>query len=123
MTRSESGRGRNCGEEHYSPPATASRAPIRVAVRRQISAIDGRSLELLGHAIEYLADEYSISIGEAGRLESADPRIEAIQLLMALNRLVYYSCPEIEPLYRRFARWLFRIPSAIPAPAPTSDAD
>jgi hypothetical protein len=68
-------------------------------------------LEILGHAIEYLADEYAFSSAQMGVLDSGDPRIEAIQLLMSLNRQVYYSCPEEEPLPRRFAEWLFGFPA------------
>jgi uncharacterized pyridoxamine 5'-phosphate oxidase family protein len=68
--------------------------------------MDGRALEILGHAIEYLADEYALSAAQMGTLSSADPQVEAIQMLMALNRQVYYACPEIEPLFRRIARRL-----------------
>jgi hypothetical protein len=68
--------------------------------------VDGRALEILGHGIEYLADEYALSTAQMGTLSSGDPRVEAIQMLMALNRQVYYACPEIEPLLRRIARKL-----------------
>lgn len=84
------------------------------AERRQITAINGRALEILGHAIEYLADEYALSALQLGTLDSGDPRVEAVQLLILLNREVYFSNPEHEPLRRRLARWLFRGP-ALPA--------
>jgi hypothetical protein len=80
--------------------------PPRRAARRRISPVDGRALEILGHAIEYLADEYALSAAQIGMLSSSDPRVEAIQTLMALNRQVYFACPEIEPLLRRIARRL-----------------
>ena len=79
------------------------RAP---AARRRISPADGRALELLGHAIEYLADEYALSAAQTGTLDAAAPGIEAIQMLMALNRQIYYACPEIESVTRRIARWM-----------------
>jgi hypothetical protein len=75
-------------------------------VRRQLSPEAGRALEILGHAIEYLADEYAAGIEDKGPLGSADPRVAAIQILKALNRAVYYSGTEVEPAFRRMRRWL-----------------
>jgi hypothetical protein len=60
--------------------------------RRQITREAGHALEILGHAIEYLTDEY---IHEGGALSAKDSRIMAVQLLMALNRQVYFECPEV----------------------------
>lgn len=82
-------------------------------MRRHISPDSGRALEVLGHAIEYLADECAFTAAQMGILNSGDPRVEAIQLLMLLNRQVYYSCPKVEPVLRRFAGWLF---GSTPAP-------
>jgi hypothetical protein len=78
------------------------------AGRRHITPVNGRALEILGHAIEYLADEYALNSLQLGTLDSGDPRVEAVQVLMLLNREVYFSNPEYEPLRRRLARWLFR---------------
>jgi hypothetical protein len=59
--------------------------------RQRITPQAGRALEILGHAIEYLADEFVFS----GRTFSAsDEQIEAVQILMACNREVYFECPE-----------------------------
>lgn len=85
------------------------------ATLRRITPSAGRALETLGRAIEYLADEYALSFAQIGLLDSGDPQIEAIQILMSLNRQVYYSCPETEPLLQRFANWLFR---TAPTPRP-----
>ena len=52
-------------------------------VRRQLSREGGRAIEILGHAIEYLADEYAVDLADKGPLGSADPRVEAIQILKA----------------------------------------
>ena len=60
--------------------------------RRRIDAQSGRALEILGHAIEYLTDEY---VHEAKQLSAHDPQVEAIQVLMALNRKVYFECPVV----------------------------
>lgn len=90
------------------------RAPVRMAQcgtaaavsrRRRISVEAGHGLELLGHAIEYLTDEY---VHAGGDFSAADPRIEAIQLLMALNRQIYFDCPEVPSLGERCLHWLHR---------------
>ncbi len=75
-------------------------------VRRALSPVEGRALEILGHAIEYLADEYAVDATPKGPLGSADPRVEAIQMLKALNRAVYYSGAEVQPAFRRIKRWV-----------------
>jgi hypothetical protein len=79
------------------------------SVRRRTTPEAGFALEILGHAIEYLADEY---VHEAGLLpsihiRSGDPRVEAIQLLMAANRQVYYACPVVPSLSQRVIQRLF----------------
>ena len=66
------------------------------AVRRRISPQAGRALEILGHAIEYLTDEY---VHRGGGFHQGDPEPEAIQLLMAANRAIYFDCPEL-PRFR-----------------------
>jgi hypothetical protein len=75
-------------------------------VRRRLSQEGGRALEILGHAIEYLADEYALDVERSGVLGCADPRIEAIQMLKVLNRAVYYSGVEVQPVFGRVRRWL-----------------
>jgi len=81
--------------------------PIAATDRmRRISPQAGRALELLGHAIEYLTDEY---IRETEHLSAGDPQVAAIQLLMALNREVYFECPVIATFGERL-RSLLGIP-------------
>lgn len=57
---------------------------------RQISPESGHALEILGHAIDYLIDEH---VQEGGSFSGKDPRMEAIQILMARNREIYLACP------------------------------
>ena len=83
-------------------PFTTSTPPV---VRRHLSRENGRALEILGHAIEYLADEYAADLQSKGPLGNADPRVEAIQVLKALNRAIYYSAAEVQPAARRIRRW------------------
>ena len=85
-----------------------SRAPASGAVSertrtRRITPEAGRALELLGHAIEYLADDY---MHRTTMLRNEDPEVAAIQLLMSLNREVYYECPLAETLKERMRRVL-----------------
>jgi hypothetical protein len=86
---------------HAVTTGTGSRS-----VRRRTTPEAGFALEILGHAIEYLADEY-VHDGLLPSIHSGDPRVEAIQLLMAANRQVYFACPLAPSLYQRVAGRLF----------------
>ena len=77
-------------------PRGSGRSPAR---RRRISPAAGRAIEILGHAIEYLTDEF---VHAGGFPAAHDPQIEAVQLLMALNREIYLACPELPSLASRF---------------------
>jgi hypothetical protein len=88
------------------PQETGGPVPLAPSIRRTLSRESGHALEILGHAIEYLADEYAADVERAGPLGNADPRVEAIQILKRLNRAVYYSGTEMEPPFRRMRRWL-----------------
>ncbi len=57
--------------------------------RRHITAEAGHALEILGHAIEYLTDEY---VREARQVSAHGPSAQAIQMLMVVNRQIYYAC-------------------------------
>lgn len=70
-------------------------------IRREVSYESGRALEILGHAIEYLADEL-VHEGRSAAEESG--RLEAIQLLMSLNRQIYYACPPAPGFGERIRR-------------------
>jgi len=88
-----------------TPAPTATAAEALGRRRRRISPEAGRALEILGHAIEYLTDEY---VHEGGSFAAHDPRLEAVQLLMARNREVYFSCPEVPTFSERVRSWLHR---------------
>ncbi len=81
----------------------ATRVIARPAVvRRRMTLESGRAIERLGHAIEYLTDEY-VHDGCEGGLKS--PRVDAIQLLMSLNRQVYCECPIVPTLSQRVVQF------------------
>ncbi len=75
---------------HLAPVVTLDEA--RGHTKRQIGVEAGHALEILGHAIEYLTDEY---VHEGGQFSAHDGQLEAVQLLMAMNREIYFSCPQI----------------------------
>jgi hypothetical protein len=66
---------------------------------RRISPQAGRALEILGHAIEYLSDEFAHS---GGSLSAHNAQVEAVQLLMGINRQIYFACPEVPSLGERW---------------------
>lgn len=72
---------------------------------RRISPKAGRALEILGHAIEYLSDEY---VEHANELRAGDPQVAAIQLLMRLNREIYFACPVVPTIRERTLSFLRR---------------
>ena len=76
--------------------------------RRRITPQAGRALDILAHTIEYLTDEFMLK-GLA--YSSKDEQLQAVQLLMALNRQVYFECPEI-PTFGERCRAFFRRHSA-----------
>jgi len=90
----------------YILPGEAESQSVTDARRRSrlITQQAGRALEILGHAIEYLADEYVVAARE---VSADDPRVEAIQILMAVNREIYFACPE-RPTFRERVRAFFR---------------
>jgi hypothetical protein len=89
-------------------PGFASAVPsgkIHAARRRRIDPLAGHALETLGHAIEYLADEL---VHEGGNLSTHRGQIDAIQLLMACNRDVFFDCPEVPSFGERWRSWVHR---------------
>jgi len=67
--------------------------------RRRIDPKAGHALEILGHAIEYLADEF---VHEGGSFSPHNGQLEAVRMLMALNRQIYFECPVVPSLSERF---------------------
>jgi hypothetical protein len=59
--------------------------------RRSINPETGRALLILSHAIEHLAEGFAL---DSRSFTSSRGEIDAIQLLMSLNRKIYMACPE-----------------------------
>jgi len=63
---------------------------------RRMTPEVGRAIEMLGHAIEYLADEFALECMSRREMgPGKHPRIAAIELLKERNREIYLRCPEI----------------------------
>lgn len=74
-----------------------------VVQRRRVSPEAGRGLEILGHAIDYLTDEF---IQQGNQFNLADPRVQAVLLLMERNREIYFTCPVVPSIGDRLRNWL-----------------
>ena len=71
--------------------------------RRSISPQAGRALVIVGHAVEYLTDGI---VHQGGPFSAHGGELEAVQLLMAVNRQIYFECPEVPPLSKRIFSFL-----------------
>ena len=71
--------------------------------RRMVSPEDGRAIEMLGHAIEYLEDEFALDCRSHPQnvVSGMHPQVAAIAILKQCNRVVYLSCPEVPALRTR----------------------
>ena len=89
------------------PAATSATAVSRSRPRsRIIGSHAGHGLEILGHAIEYLVDEY---LQAGGAFCEEDPMLQAILLLMAANREIYFSCPLRPTFFERLRQILSQL--------------
>ena len=95
----------------FSIPASApvlSMARVRAHRRRRISSQAGHALEILAHAIEYLTDEF---VHQGLAFSAKNEQLEAVQMLMAINRQVYFECPEV-PSFGERCRALLHLHAA-----------
>jgi hypothetical protein len=91
------------GQSISHPLPAASTAGSRSNRRRHVTVEAGHALEKLGHAIEYLADEF---VQNGVEISSSNGQVEAVQLLMRMNRQVYFECPEVPTIGERFRAML-----------------
>jgi hypothetical protein len=82
-------------------------------IRRQPTRRQGRALEAIGHAIEYLVDSQMYFSCDP----STQPEVEASQILMQASRQVFAECREIAPLTTRVRQAILRLLSLAPTPA------
>jgi hypothetical protein len=93
---------------HGGVRAAASRVDVGARRRRIVSRQEGRAIEMLGHAIDYLADEFALDcmdlVPEIG--PGLPARLQAIEMLMARNREIYLNCPKAPGPMERLRGWL-----------------
>ena len=71
-------------------------------MRRRGTPAQGRALEALGHAVEYLVDS-RLFVLDQDSLRSDD---EAVQIMMRMSRAVFAECPEVVSLRRKVRMWI-----------------
>jgi hypothetical protein len=87
-----------------TPVASRNARSTSQMVRRRPTMTQGRALETLGHAIEYLVDS-RLDL-EAGASNTDD---KASQILMRLSREVFAECREVVPVRRRIKHSLLHL--------------
>jgi|SRR5271170_1570035 len=86
------------------PSFSAGRAvlsPGDLTIRRITSTHHGRTLLMLGHAAEYLANSRRYSTEKYDR----KAEVEAIHILMGLSRSIFDDFARRPTLHRRFQDW------------------
>jgi len=73
-----------------------------MGVRRRSSVQQGRALEILGHAVEYLVDSRMFLVDQPTTRADA----EATQILMLLSREVFFECAAVVSPARRLRLWI-----------------
>ncbi len=86
-------------------------AASRRAARRKLDFSAARGMEVLGHAIDYLSDEFALECLKTGNLamKQTHPTLVALKLLHQKRREVYEACPVAPTMGERFQRWWQRI--------------
>lgn len=66
---------------------------------RKPSLQQGRALEMLGHAIEYLVDSYTAANSDVRK----DIYYKAIEMLSELSLSIFYECKEVVSFRQRLS--------------------
>lgn len=88
--------------------ASGTEMPAARRMRRIITREQGRALETIGHAVDYLNDCYLYDGAEEEILNVAGPFTEALQVLIAAHQEILLSLPVAEPWTLRVWNALFR---------------
>jgi len=86
-----------------APASTLPVSRVRPNRCRRITPQAGRALDILAHAIEYLTDEF---VQQGLEFSARNEQLQAVQLRMALNRQVYFECPEVHTFGERCRKML-----------------
>jgi len=82
--------------------------PPKRPLRRIITREQGRALETIGHAVDYLTDCHIYEGPDDEIINSASPVTEAIDILIALRFQLLHSVPTVEPLMQRLWKTIFQ---------------
>jgi hypothetical protein len=93
--------GNTAAVQHAAPVGAQATERRNLQGRRRVTPETKRALAMLGHAIEYLEDEY---LYEGGQFNLADAQVQAVAMLMERNREIYSACPVVPSLGDRFRK-------------------
>lgn len=104
------------GEREVSSPLAPSSAPDKVPgpIVRRPTMQQGRALETLSHAIEYLVDSRMFLVNAPYTLAESD----AVRILSRCSCEVFATCAEVVPVRRRLLLWASRRLRGSPLQAP-----
>ena len=88
-------------QETMLPLPSGAKRKASAMVRRRANMQQGKGLEILGHAIEYLVDSRMFLVGDGRMLVEAD----AVRVLSRCSRELFLSCAVVEPLGARLRTW------------------
>ena len=86
---------------------STARSPKR-PMRRVISREQGRALETIGHAVDYLSDCLLMEGPDDELVTGCCPATEAVQILISLHLELLHSLPLVEPMPQRIWNAIFR---------------
>lgn len=81
----------------------------RSEATHRITPEAGCALQILGHAIDYLVDTAAARIESGSNLRAELGALDAVELLKARNREIYFACPAIQPFKQRFLHRFYEI--------------
>ncbi|MES2220036.1 MAG: hypothetical protein V4587_03610 [Acidobacteriota bacterium] len=90
----------------YMPRALAVNPRVR-SLRRLLTREQGRALEMIGHAVDYLNDRYLYEGEDEELINIGGPSSEAVQILASLRWQILQSAPVREPRTARVWNALF----------------
>lgn len=91
----------------YMPPLLAENSKAG-NLRRVLTREQGRALEMIGHAVDYLNDSYLYEGDEEELINIGGSCTQALQILIAARGQVLRSAPVQEPRMHRLWKALFR---------------
>jgi hypothetical protein len=99
--------GRDVAPVAYMPPSLAESSKAR-NLRRVLTREQGRALETIGHAVDYLNDCYLYEGDEHELINIGGSCSQAMEILVAARGRILQAAPLQEPRMHRFWKFLFR---------------